>query len=529
VKLTETLEALREPALAEQLIRQWLGVAGFLAMAEIIAYWIGTQRTGALDICAAVAVIALVTVGMQDRAWILILLGWGMASPNGRLPFSFSIRDVCILMTMCAYVAYRILTLANVHRKRHPLDVFLAINLVWIAFTFVLHPVGFNIFGSETVGGRPYVNFLLAVMAYRVIVSLPRSLLSVSRLPYFMLAGATVTAILNLTVYIVPSAAVYLYPFYGGLDLTAYFSSTGAGSGEVQRFIGLRSFGFTLSLMLAAYHEPRELFNPMRPWLYGLLLGFAALLASGFRSTCFGVVAMVAIAAWLHRGPRGVLIVVAGVGLLLGPLLAGQGRVYDLPFPVQRALSFLPGQWSEAASGQGEASTEGRFQWWKDIIKYDIIGDWWFGDGFGVSKRDYESGIATASAKGGAALFDFFTRTGNFHSGPLTTIRYVGIFGFILFYGFMLAGAYYSVKCVQACRGTCLEPAAIFVAVRLLWLPVDYVFIFGAYDDQVGEQIFLTALVLLLMRMSEAARKPANLTASVAIPQPNARFAYDLR
>jgi hypothetical protein len=282
-------------------------------------------------------------------------------------------------------------------------------------------------------------------------------------------------------------------------------------------------------LILAAYHEPRDLFNPMRPWFYALLLGLSAVLAAGFRSTCFGVMIMVAIAAWLRRGPRGVLIVVAIGGLLLGALVAGQGRAYELPFPVQRALSFVPGRWNEAASEQGQASTEGRLQWWKDVIKNDLIGDWWFGDGFGVSKRDYESGIGTASAKGGAALFDFFTRTGNFHSGPLTTIRYAGIIGFVLFYAFILAGAYYSVKCVQACRGTVLEPPAIFLAVQLIWIPFEYIFIFGAYDIQIREQTFLTALVLLLMRMSEAARKAANLTVSVAVPQSNPLLTSNLR
>jgi hypothetical protein len=526
VKLTETL---RDPVLADELIRRWLAIGLFLVMVEVIAYWIGTERTSTLEFCAAIAIVVLTTVGLQDRAWIIILLAWAMTGNTSKFPFGLSIHDVCILLAACAYVAYRILTQAPSRRKAHPLDFLLGINLAWIVVTFVMHPVGFNIFGSATIGGRPYINIALASAAYWVIVRLPRSLRSVSRIPYYLLVGATVAALLNLVVYVVPSATVYLYPFYGGVDLNAYFSSTSAGGVEVQRLIGVRPFGITLSLLLCAYHEPRELFNPMRPWLYLLLLGFVTVLAGGFRSTCLGIMAMVTIGAWLHRGWRGSLAVVFLGGLLMGGLIVGQGRFYQLPFPAQRALSFLPGQWSAEARGQGESSTQGRFDWWKDVIKYDLIGDWWFGDGFGLSKRDIESAEGTASAKGGGALFDYFTLTGNFHSGPLTAIRYAGIVGFALFYVLMLASAYYSVKCVQLCHGTCLQPAAIFVAVQLLWLPIDYIFIFGAYDSQVGEQIFLIALVLLLMRMSGAARQAANLTVSAAVPQPTPQFAHNLR
>jgi hypothetical protein len=507
--LVKLIETLREPVLAEQLIRRWLVVGSFLVMAEVIAYWIGTERTSTLMFCAAIAAVVVTTVGLQDRAWIIILLAWLMTASTSRFPFGFSIHDVCILLAVCAYVAYRILTLAPMQRKLHPLDFLLGVNLAWILFTFIIHPVGFNVLGSATVGGRPYINIALASAAYWVLVHLPRSLRSVSRIPYYLLVGGTVAALLNLIVYVVPSATVYLYPFYGGVDLNAYFSSTSAGGEEVQRLIGLRPFGIALSLLVAAYHEPRELFNPLRPWFYLLLLGFVTVLVGGFRSTCLGIMAMVVMAAWLHRGWRGSLFVVFLGGLLLGGLIIGQGRFYQLPFPAQRALSFLPGEWSAEAREQGESSTQGRFDWWKDVIKYDLIGDWWFGDGFGLSKRDIESAQSTASAKGGGALFDYFTLTGNFHSGPLTAIRYAGIVGFALFYALMLACAYYSVKCVELCRDTCLQPVAIFVAIQLLWLPVDYIFIFGAYDSAVGVQIFLTV--------------------SAAVPQPNLQLVHDLR
>jgi hypothetical protein len=261
---------------------------------------------------------------------------------------------------------------------------------------------------------------------------------------------------------------------------------------------------------LCAYHKPQVLFNPLRPWFYALLVGFAAVMASGFRTTFLGLAAMLAIGAWLHQGWRGFAMAAITAGLLLAAVLAGQGRLFELPPPIQRSLSFLPGKWSPVVLADAERSSESRFEWWHMIIEEHLIKDWWLGDGFGVSESDFEAVSRTTSA------FDWFTLTGSFHNGPLTSIRYAGVVGMLLFYAFMIAAAVYSAKCVRLCRGTSLEPAAIYVALPLLWTPVEFTFIFGSYDLQLPDHILAVALLLLILRMLTKARP----TAAV---QPSAR------
>jgi len=93
--------------------------------------------------------------------------------------------------------------------------------------------------------------------------------------------------------------------------------------------------------------------------------------------------------------------------------------------------------------------------------------------------------------------------TGSFHSGPLTTIRCVGIIGLIPYYALVIAAAVSSVKCVRRCYRTPLLPVAIFLAIRLVWEPLHFTFIYGSYADQLPEDIFLIGLLTLVWRMSE--------------------------
>lgn len=502
------IETLRDPALAEQLFRRWLGVGSFLIIAMFVAYWIGEQRTAALSLCVAVAIVVFITVGMQHRAWLLILFAWGMTGTCSYLPFGLSFRDVSILLAFSAYATHRIVTHADVRRPFHILDAILAANIIWLAVTFIHHPVGFRVFGATTIGGRPFINIALALLAFWVVVRLPNSARSVSHVPLYILAGTSVIAMLNIIVTLVPSTTVYLYPFYGSVDLSGYAQMIGAGAEGGMRLTGLRPFGYMLVLVLCAFREPRVLFNPLRPWFYLLLLGFAAVLVSGFRSALLGVIVMLAVSAWLHRGWRGLVMTTVPAGLLLAAVIAGQGRLYDLPPSTQRALSFLPGQWSPIVLADAENSSESRFRWWHDVIEQDLIKDWRYGDGFGVLESDYDT------LKSSTTAFDWFTITGAFHNGPLTSIRFVGVPGLILFYLFMLAAAVYSLKCVQLCRGTPLEPAAIFVALPLLWTPIEYTVIFGAFDSQLPEHILLVALLLLIMRMAPQARSTAPVQSS---------------
>ena len=99
--------------------------------------------------------------------------------------------------------------------------------------------------------------------------------------------------------------------------------------------------------------------------------------------------------------------------------------------------------------------------------------------------------------------------TGSFHSGPLTTIRYVGVCGLAFLYLLSVSAAFYSYRSVEQCRGTPLFPVAIFFAIQLIWGPIHYAFVFGAYDVYLPDLIFQVACLRLLIRMSDELKQNA--------------------
>jgi hypothetical protein len=207
----------------------------------------------------------------------------------------------------------------------------------------------------------------------------------------------------------------------------------------------------------------------------------------------------------LHRRWREMAL--AGfVGAVFLALLAfGQGRFYELPHTVQRSIAFLPGNWSSDVIADAEESSTFRFKIWKDVIEWGVIKDWWLGDGFSANLEDL-----VATYQGGRGQYsDFILLTGAFHSGPLTAIRYVGICGLALLYLLSISAAFYSYRCVNECRGTALFPVAIFFAIQLIWGPIHYALLFGAYDVYLPELIFQVACLRLLFRVSDEIKRNA--------------------
>jgi hypothetical protein len=214
--------------------------------------------------------------------------------------------------------------------------------------------------------------------------------------------------------------------------------------------------------------------------------------------------AIIVICAFLHRGWRELLVTSIFGAVLLGGLVAGQGRLYQLPLGVQRTLTFLPGRWSHDVVADAENSTRWRVELWKTVLREKAIKNWWIGDGMGVSfaQIDVEPGPGNSST-------DMALVTGYFHNGPLTAIRFAGVIGLIMFYLLMITAAIYSVRCVQRCRGAPLFPLSVFLAAQLLWFPIHFTFVFGSYNGDFIDIVYLTALLRLAIAMADKAEPEA--------------------
>jgi hypothetical protein len=423
------------------------------------------------------------------------------------LPLPFSIRDLTVMVAAGAFIMDRVVSGRVAQRRKTFLDFILWVNLGYLAITVVIHPVGFYAFGAEKVGARSIFDIVLAAVAFYVVVRLPDKWTDVGRIPLFLLVGGAVLSLLYLSAYVVPALPEKLPYLYAALDIGTFFNTQEA-AGEIPRYKRLADGGLALVLALCAYYPPNTLLNPLRVRFYWLLLGLAGVMASGFRSVFLWVGVAFVVGGWLWGKTREVALVGILFFVMIAGLVMGHGRLYSLPAPAQRTLSFLPGRWEVVVAEEAENSSKVRFAWWRDIIKGGVINNWWIGDGFGGKVSDL---LAARSDTTGMAMQ---TVSGAFHNGPLTTIRYCGIIGLVLFYVLAITCAVLAVRCARRARGTPLQPAAIYLGIQLVWIPANFTLVFGAYNVDMPQQIMWAGFLLLLVRaldsMQPADAKPVS-------------------
>jgi hypothetical protein len=210
----------------------------------------------------------------------------------------------------------------------------------------------------------------------------------------------------------------------------------------------------------------------------------------------------------------------------LAVLITFQGRLYQLPLSAQRALSFLPGKWDYFAVKEAKASTDWRVRMWTESLFTDkYIQSKAFGDGFGFTKRQLEWVMANTFNMSDEDQQEHYLRVGGVHSGPVSTIRYVGFFGLAIFTWLMIAMAKMAWRLIIRSKNTPFFAACLFVGVPVVWEPFNYYLIFGGFDNAMPTAIFGLGMLKVLKNSLDArdARlaqqaAPARPTAPVLIP-----------
>lgn len=502
------------PGMGRELLVPWIGLGIAIGCALLAGYWVGTSNLDLLVMSVMLVIMTLVILGLRQRVWVLVPIFWAFAGGSAMLRIPFSVHDVTVMMAFCGYCAYLTLSKKDTRHPWNGLDWILFLNVIYLVGTYLLHPVGMRAMGATDIGGRPYFNIALAVLSYRLLARMPDSPKTVSRIPLFLAAGASAITFMNVVAYLIPSLTPVLYFVIGNVDVDPFIESM-VGGESIGRFKGLANFGQVVIPVLCAYYPPITWFDIRRARFYLVCIAMYGTLVSGFRGLLMRTMLAIGVGSFLQRGWRGVVQITLIGGVLLSLLVLGHGRFFELPFSVQRTLTFLPGDWALEAKADAESSTQWRVDMWKYVIEHRVIQNWWFGDGFAVRPSDLPA-IGLRGTNTDNALV-----SGGYHNGPLSTIRFVGIVGLVLFYALMLASTYYSYKAVRLCRGTIFQPLAFFLAIWCTLNPLLFTTIFGAYNESLPEQIFYTALLRLTLRMAEnlsASRSPGVSVRRVGLP-----------
>jgi hypothetical protein len=480
------------------------------------AVWAGNAVTeGQTMILLAIfgGVLGLTLVLATGRSiWLLIPLCWPLTGSISLLPLPFSVQELAVMGAFgvyCAQVAMK--QFKGVNRQFDYLDFFIGLNLAIIVIMYLRNPIGVAALGSETVGGRPYLKIAIGFMAFLVLSRIVVQPKLAFWFPALMLGPNFIVSMLNVVTYVFPPLAPIIAPFYSGITVSTYMQAeygTGGATAPATlsegRFAGLASLGLPLISALVAYFSPSKIMGFFaRPALFALILfAMFSVGMAGFRNYMFQAGFYLLLAAYFWEKGIG-LFRIAFIGVVGVALAISVQSVTSLPNSIQRSLSFIPGPWDEQVKDGSKESTDWRVEMWKIALTTDrYIQNKVLGDGFGFTAKELEimrSGdFGGTGFIGGEAHKESFMIQGSFHSGPVSSIRFVGYVGLVAIVLLQIALAFYAVKMMRLSWRTDYRPLAILLALGAVYAPFLFIFIFGEYRNDLPNALFTAGMLKML-------------------------------
>ncbi|MCX8497503.1 MAG: hypothetical protein ORN51_15080 [Akkermansiaceae bacterium] len=478
-----------------------------LILGLFLSIWLGlsivtNQTETILQIIAAAAFI--ICLGLGKKIWLLVpfmaALSIGLRIPG---------QPDSLLLGQILFIGFSI---PQFLMRKLPYQLawteleywFIVLTLV-ISQVYMRNPVGLNLFGGDVVGGKPYILFIISLLSSLLLVGLkvpPSELKWILRLS---ILGGLMNQMNSILGRISPTFGYYTGSNYARTDEVNYEDSGKAvDAGAATRDGTLTLLGSNLSLWICSFKSPlKAILHPL--WGTLILLSITAATLSGYRNA----VVMLSLSYFVglcYRGGLGSIMFSSVGGILLITLLAIVNTITPLPPNIQRSLSFLPGTWEKRYVLDGENSSEWRLEMWKEVLMTDRwIQNKWLGDGLGLTARELQYALSQKESKSvakGMSGFDAqregMLANGNYHSGPVQTIRVVGYIGLAIMLLFQIRLAMHAHRQIQRCRGTEWFPLALLIGIPLIWNPVFFVFVFGEFKTAASTLLLGASMIRIL-------------------------------
>src|ERR1043166_2650318 len=353
--------------------------------------------------------------------------------------------------------------------------------------------IGLRSVGSATFGGRRIFLLFGAVAGYFALTGerIPkgREMLYGS---LFFLSG--LLAAVGILIYVAPEIFGVLGFFFpvgvAGEEASPFGDSIG-----IVRLSGLSSVGEYLIFFLLARYGIRGMLLPVRLWRVALfVVGLGFSLLGGFRSLLVLILMLLAIQFYLeklHRTHLG-LVVLLSCGLaftILAPFAE------HLPFPIQRALSFLPVKVNTDVLEDAKTSTEWRIGMWKQLLP-EVPHYLLLGKGFNIDPSELYM-ANEALRRGWAKNWEQSLIVGNYHSGPLSLIIPFGIFGVLGFIWFIVAALQFLNRNYKFGEAR-LRNFNTFLLALFITRIFQFLFVFGAFENDLANFFGLVGLGVAL-------------------------------
>jgi hypothetical protein len=141
---------------------------------------------------------------------------------------------------------------------------------------------------------------------------------------------------------------------------------------------------------------------------------------------------------------------------------------------------------------------------WKEALLTDRwIQNKWLGDGLGFSAAELSAQMndregARAGISGFGAHRESVLANGDYHSGPVSSIRVIGYIGLLVFLLAQIRLAVHAHHLITRYRHTEWFPLTLLIGIPVIISPLVFVFIFGAFKTAAPTFLISCGLVSIL-------------------------------
>ena len=475
-----------------RLVITWVAV---VLTALVVVYFLATpdyfSSLGVIILIFGVSVLPIFLRWHQP----LLIGGWNLFIVLTFLPGQ---PRLAILLTaisvVCSVLALTVDRKAGFQNDMSLTLPLLALVAVLLITSKIRGGIGLSSLGGGNSGGKHIVWIIFGVAAYFAFSAkkLPVRWRSPVLIGYFL---GGLTAVVPNIAYSAGPAFYWLFIFFP-VDAAIYQASADMYTNGIARFTGIGSAALAIyffSLARFGWRGHLEGSHPIRGFV--LLLAFSISLLGGFRSSftlCLMVSCFLFFLEGLHK-TKWLAIFGFGGAFVLAALVFFAG---SLPEGMQRSLSVLPFvQVDASVRSDAEGSSDWRLRMWQ-LIWPQVPQYFWLGKGHSIDQTDlYLSGLARE--RGFGTDSELAMISGDYHSGPLSLIIPLGIFGVLAFLAFAF-GAFRMM--IHNYRHGLSELRAInaFLLAYFAALFVSFWTIFGGFSTDIATFASLAGLSMAL-------------------------------
>lgn len=489
----------------QRVIINVIALGAALVLALFLGQWVVTapKEVGIGFACVFAIITFLV---MKQNVWILIPAFMTLGITFPWIPGNFAPVELACMYVIACFFILLISNKLTFKLSLTSLEWWAVCVFLMIAQAFVRNPAGLHMLGTEYVGGRPYFVVAISFTAGLALATIRTNHTQIRKAFYYSMLSYLGSFLIQAVAFAFGSVAYYTGRVFGAYGSESSEILGGSHSGRAGRNEPARILGLMGSRFLTANRDPlKSVLHPV--WGIVLVVSILAAGLSGFRSIIAVVGLTIIVGIYYWGGVRSLILALMMV--ITGYVAVNiVNMAYPLPAKIQRSLSFIPGTWDKQHIYDADASTDWRVKMWEDALFTDIyIENKILGDGLGIRRDDFAYMLEISRSR---MVTDEMSQeraalAGDFHSGPVTTIRVIGYVGLIIMVLAMCVLAYRAHRLILASRNKPYFREVMFFCLPMVCWPILFLLVFGNFKED-APLFFLQIGILRMLEKNLANR-----------------------